>query len=176
MKSEELAEAQERMKARMKRRAPSSASVSPQFDLVSHLEKAASQKRFVAQTGQLVRGRDGWLARFYVTDPLAKNAEGNWGKRVKRSERLCGLEVLQEIAARKLKTFMKAENGRQRAAWVNPTGAKQTVGSYWTEVYFPVIEANRAWATADSYRHIWSTYCSEHFKDKVLVNYETKDA
>ena len=79
MKSEELAEAQERMKARMKRRAPSSASVSPQFDLVSHLEKAAAQKRFVAQTGQLVRGRDGWLARFYVTDPLAKNAEGNWG-------------------------------------------------------------------------------------------------
>jgi len=175
MKPEELDARCHEMKARMARKKGQIES-QPPFDIVARIEAVASQKRFVNQAGQLMRGRDGWMVRFYVTDPLQRNADGNWGKRVKQSERLCSLEVERDKALKKMREFMKAENAKQQRAWVDPSSTKQTVVRYWEDTYFPVIVETRSWSTQKNYRNLWKTYCAEYFKNKVLVDFETKHA
>jgi integrase len=129
------------------------------------------QKKFRVQDGQWIRGADCYWVRFYDNDVL--------GRRYKRSEHLCGLDnVSPDDVSRRLKSFMKKENDRQRSLWGNASVAGQmTLGAYWKTVYFPVIEkdGNHSWSTLNSYQHLWETYC-EPVAGKVLTRFSTEDA
>jgi integrase len=140
-------------------------------EIVDAVHAAKRLPRFRTQSGQVVERSDGFWIRFYDwasgDDPIGER------KKVSRWLAPPDTDKLELDSLRR--DFIKKVNAQQRGFRL-PDPKERTAGQFWIIEYFPVIEANRAWATANSYKIVWETYCAEHFSTKVLTRYTTADA
>jgi|HubBroStandDraft_1064217.scaffolds.fasta_scaffold00047_20 integrase len=130
-----------------------------------------SHERFRTQTGQYVWRSTGWHARYYVDNP---------NPYIRGRVKICiPLEVPSTADESQvklaLKKHMKKVNAEQRGAWAVPTSDQILVSVYWEAMYLPMIEANRSWSTARTYKKLWDLYCKDYFKNKILTRYATVD-
>jgi integrase len=70
---------------------------------------------------------------------------------------------------------MKKVNAQQKGLHPVPGKDEMTVEQFWITTHWPMIEANKSWSTARTYKRLWSQYCAYHFRNKVLVRYATVD-
>jgi integrase len=47
-----------------------------------------------------------------------------------------------------------------------------TISDFWSQIYIPYIEQNKAAATIQTYKLYWGSYLSDHFASKTLSGYE----
>jgi integrase len=142
--------------------------------VVDAVHLTAKGPRFRTQTGRLVEYSDGYYLRFYDWDEADNPGAGAF-KRKKVSRFLCPLETEKCDLKHLQRDYMKKVNARQKGQHILPDRDDLTVEQFWITQHWPMIEKNKSWSTARTYKRIWAMYLQPHFARKVLVRYVTVD-
>ena len=126
------------------------------------LKAARSKRRFREQKGTVVKRTDGFYIRFY--------RDGDNGKRIKVTERLCDLSVADPKKRALLKrSHMSAVNNAHHAALRSQAPAPLlTVGAFYEATYLPWVKANKRFSTIRGYEYDWRLYIQSELAGKHL--------
>lgn len=141
-------------------------------EVVDAVRLTGKAPRFRTQTGRLVEYSDGYYLRFYDWDDT-DNPNAAAFKRKKVSRFLCPLETEKIDLKHLQRDYMKKVNAKQKGQHILPDRDDLTVEQFWIREHWPMIEKNKSWSTARTYKRIWAMYLQPYFARKVLVRYAT---
>lgn len=99
------------------------------------------------------------------------------GKRKRVSHRLCFKDDAHTSETCKAVKDLAADHMRQvnLAADSRENQQDTLITDYWTNVYFPFVQAHLKPSTVDGYQQVWSQFLEDHFNGRTLREYETHD-
>jgi integrase len=139
-------------------------------ELLELLKSKKPQRRYREQTGSVVKRSDGFYIRYYK--------DGDGGERIKVTERLCDLSVLDPQKRKLLaKSHLSSINNLQHAALRSAAPVPAlTVGAFWDETYFPWVKKNKRFSTQRGYEYVWKLYVKAELATRPIDSYHTIDA
>jgi integrase len=136
-------------------------------DLQADLEHNRKQ-RFRRQQGTIVERMDGFYIRYI--------ADSNGGRR-KVTVRLCDLGTDPNKVKLLRDAYMNTINRARHNVLQSATPAPViTVGGFFDTVYLPWAEAEKRFATAKGYKHIWKMYVQPELETTPIDTYTTVQA